>query len=72
MNVSEKYERLTKTERRVFRLLADCLTQKEIAKKLGVGMNTVKTHRKSIYKKIEIKNRGELIKFAKELESINR
>lgn len=50
-------ETLTQQEQRVLRLLAAGLTNPEIAQELVVSVNTVKTHVKSIYRKLDVNDR---------------
>lgn len=52
---------LTNKENEVLRLLADGLSYKMIADRLGVGYDTVHTHIKSIYKKLHVSSMGEAI-----------
>lgn len=51
-------------------LLAAGLTNKEIARKLGVSPNTVKTHLAKLYEKLGASRRTEAVKKAKELALI--
>ena len=50
--------------------MADDLSNQEIADKLFISLNTVKTHVKNIYLKLEADNRTKAIAKAKELEII--
>jgi len=59
---------LTPAEKRVFTLVLEGLSNQEIAEKLNVSVNTVKTHVARILKKNSVKNRRELI--LKSLKSI--
>lgn len=52
---------LTPAEKRVFTLVLEGLSNQEIAEKLNVSVNTVKTHVARILKKNSVKNRRELI-----------
>jgi DNA-binding NarL/FixJ family response regulator len=52
---------LTPREREVMVLLASGLKREEIADELGVGYETVKHHLKSIYRKLNVRNRVEAI-----------
>lgn len=53
-------ESLTASERRVCRLAADGLSNPQIAQTLFVARNTVETHLRSAYRKLDIKSREEL------------
>lgn len=55
---------VTRREKEVLELLADGLTNNEIAEKLFVSAATVDTHRKSLITKLGAKNTPELIKLA--------
>jgi DNA-binding NarL/FixJ family response regulator len=55
---------LTPKENAVLQLLAKGLLYKEMANDLDVNINTIKKHCKSIYKKLQVRNRTEAsIKF---------
>jgi LuxR family maltose regulon positive regulatory protein len=60
-------EELTERELEVLRLLPSRLSMREIASALFVTQNTVKTHTKSIYRKLDASNRAEAIARAREL-----
>jgi two-component system nitrate/nitrite response regulator NarL len=64
---------LTKREREVLIQIAEGLSNKEIASKLGVGVRTVETHRERIMRKLNIHSVAGLTKFAisKGLVSLN-
>ncbi|HSO27133.1 MAG TPA: response regulator transcription factor, partial [Anaerolineales bacterium] len=51
-------ERLTARELEVLALLAQGLTNKEIAKDLTISINTVKRHLKSIFEKLDVNTRS--------------
>lgn len=55
-------ERLSKREREVAALILDGLTNAEISRSLYVSEITVKKHVSSIYSKLAVKGRGQLIK----------
>ena len=57
---------ISKREFDVLRLLGQGLSNQEIADKLFVSMNTVKTHTSRIFEKLEVKNRTQAIIKAKE------
>ena len=63
----ELVEQLTDREYAVLRLLPTRLSNAEIAQELGVSLNTVKTHLKHIYRKLEASHRSGAIAVAEEL-----
>ena len=63
-------EGLSVREREVLRLLAGMLTTAEVASELYISVNTVKTHLKSIYRKLAANHRGEAVRRAKQLRLI--
>lgn len=52
---------VTKREKEVLRLIAEGLTNAEIAEKLFLSIATVNTHRKSLLEKFDAKNTAILI-----------
>ncbi len=58
---------LTTAELRVLPLLMTHLTLGEVAERLGVSHNTVKTQTKSIYRKLDVSSRSEAVQRAAEL-----
>ncbi len=58
---------LTSREMEVIHLMLDDKSSDEIAKALFVSKETIKTHRKNIFKKLEIQKLSELIKMAYEM-----
>lgn len=67
---SSEQDLLTNREIEIYRLLEMGYTNQQIAKKLFISENTVKTHRKSIYTKLEVNNRAKMIKKVKEMKLI--
>lgn len=61
---------LTPAEHCVFQLYIQKLTAKEIAEKLCLSINTIKTHTKHIFSKLEISSREELLLYINMLEEI--
>ena len=55
---------LTRREKEVLELIAECLTNNEIAQKLFISTTTVDTHRKNLLAKFEVKNTAMLIRAA--------
>jgi len=58
---------LSNRETEIFHLLAEGLSNKEIAAKLHIATETVKTHLQNIYKKLDAKGRVEALKAARAL-----
>jgi len=67
-NSSVQIEALSQQELRVLRLLAAGLSNADIAQELVVSNNTIKTHVKSIYRKMNVKSRDEAREIAHELK----
>ncbi len=63
-------EPLSGQEMRVLRLLVAGLSNAEIAQELVVSINTIKTHVKSIYRKLNVKSRDEAREAAQELKLV--
>lgn len=59
---------ITRREKEVLILIADGLTNTEIAQKLFISTSTVDTHRKNLLAKFEVKNTAMLIKTAAQLQ----
>jgi LuxR family maltose regulon positive regulatory protein len=60
-------EPLSQQELRVLRFLVAGLSNLDIARELVLSTNTIKTHVKSIYRKLNIKSREEAREVAREL-----
>jgi LuxR family maltose regulon positive regulatory protein len=63
-------EPLSEREREVLRLLSGMLTTAEIGTEMYISVNTVKTHLRSIYRKLSAAHRGEAVRRARELQLI--
>ncbi|WP_199925776.1 LuxR C-terminal-related transcriptional regulator [Paenibacillus bouchesdurhonensis] len=63
-------ESLTKREIEVLTAVAEGLSNKDIAERLGISETTVKTHTSNIYGKLGVKRRGQAVVRAKELNII--
>lgn len=57
-------EKLTPREREVLQLIAEGHTSREIARVLNLSIKTVQAHRTSLMQKLDLHDRGELIKYA--------
>jgi LuxR family transcriptional regulator, maltose regulon positive regulatory protein len=65
---SSLVEPLSERERDVLRLLGTELNGPEIARKLTVSLNTMRTHTKNIYSKLGVNNRRAAVRRAEELD----
>ena len=65
--IEELMEPLSKREIEVLHLMAAGLSNREIAEKLFISLNTVKTHAKNINGKMDVNNRTKAVARAKEL-----
>ena len=61
---------LSRREREVLRLIADGLSNQQIAEKLIISLNTVKTHVSHIFGKLDTTDRLQTVKRARELDLI--
>lgn len=55
---------LTKREKEIVKLVAEGLTNVQISKQLFISVDTVDTHRKNLYTKLNINNTAMLIRYA--------
>jgi LuxR family maltose regulon positive regulatory protein len=67
INISEG---ISSRELDTLKLIAEDLSNQEIADRLFISLNTVKTHLKNIYLKLEVDNRAKAVIKAKELRMI--
>ncbi len=65
---SELVEPLSKRELEVIRLIAEGLTNREIAGRLFLSINTVKVHTRNIYGKLGVNNRSQAVATARALQ----
>jgi LuxR family maltose regulon positive regulatory protein len=63
-------EQLSDRELSVLRLLASDLTQREIGGELYLSLNTVKSHTRSIFRKLGVSGREQAVARGRELELI--
>jgi LuxR family maltose regulon positive regulatory protein len=63
-------ERLSAREREVLAHAAEMLSTAEIATEMYLSVNTVKTHLRSIYRKLSATHRSEAVRRAQQLELI--
>ncbi|WP_421944559.1 response regulator transcription factor [Pedobacter sp.] len=65
----EKFN-LSKRELEVLNLMAEGLSNQEIAEKLFVSLNTIKTHNSKLFEKMEVKRRTQAVDIAKRIQII--
>ncbi len=61
---------ITRREKEVLELIADGMTNNEIAQKLFISTTTVDTHRKNLLTKFEAKNTASLVRIAVQMKMI--
>ena len=71
MNVNKQHYGLTRREKEVLCMMAEGLTQKEIANKLFVSRYTVNSHAQHIYEKMEARTSGHAVAKAFHARIIN-
>jgi two-component system response regulator NreC len=59
-----RYDGLTDREREILALIAEGLSNQEIAQKLFISIKTVQTHRTHIMEKLDLHNRAQLVRYA--------
>lgn len=67
----ENISTLSPAEKAVFDLYMEGLTGKEIAEKLYLSINTIKTHNKRIYEKLNVSSRNELMVYIRMMKEMN-
>jgi DNA-binding CsgD family transcriptional regulator len=65
-SISSVLETLTRQEGKVLKLVADGLTNQEIATQLNIAILTVKTHRQHIAHKADVRGASAIRKFVRE------
>jgi DNA-binding CsgD family transcriptional regulator len=60
-------EELTEKESELLRLLDTNLSRREISERLFVTLNTVKSHQRSLYRKLAVRSRAEAVRRAEQL-----
>ncbi|MGD2253136.1 MAG: response regulator transcription factor [Anaerolineales bacterium] len=64
LQAEAEQDKLTLREREVLQLIAEGYTSREIAGILSLSIKTVQSHRSSIMQKLDLHDRGDLIKYA--------
>jgi len=62
---------LSEKEKEVVNVISQGYTNKEAAKKLHISEPTVKTHLNHIFRKLEIRNRAQLVTYAIKNQDVN-
>lgn len=65
-----RYQMLTKREKEILKLIAEGYSNCEMSQKLYITEHSVKTHRKKIYKKLDINRTSELVRLSIAMELI--
>ncbi|HOC08241.1 MAG TPA: helix-turn-helix transcriptional regulator, partial [Bacillota bacterium] len=68
----ENIKTLSPSERAVFDLYAKGYTSRQAAEKLFISINTIKTHNKRIYMKLNVASRYELLLYISMLKEIGK
>ncbi len=68
----ESYERLSRREQQILRLIGEGRTNAEIAESLCLSINTVQNHRSHIMEKLDLHSRAELMKYAIKVGLVRR
>jgi ATP/maltotriose-dependent transcriptional regulator MalT len=59
--------KISKRELEVLQLMANGLSNQEIASRLFVSLNTIKTHSSNLFQKLEVKRRTQAIETGKKI-----
>jgi LuxR family maltose regulon positive regulatory protein len=70
-HVAPLLEPLSEREQAILRYLPTALSNREIAAELFVTTNTVKTHLRSIYRKLDVARRREAVERARDLRLLS-
>jgi len=62
--LQDSYELLTDREKEVLQLLAEGMTNKQVAVALSLGVSTIETHRLNLMQKLGLHNTAELVLYA--------
>lgn len=65
--LAPSWEPLTQGEARVLRYLPSNLSAREIAAELYLSLNTVKTHQRHLYRKLDVRSRSQAVDRARAL-----
>jgi DNA-binding NarL/FixJ family response regulator len=62
--MSDEPSRLSAREREIVQLLAEGMTNKEVAGHLNISVKTVETHRSHIMQKLSLNSLSDLVRYA--------
>lgn len=65
-----RFQSLTKREKEILKLIASGMSNKEVGDVLFLSLHTVHTHKRNIYKKLNVNKTSQLVRFAILLELI--
>jgi DNA-binding NarL/FixJ family response regulator len=71
VNVNQDLNLLTMREREILKYIAEGKINKEISTSLNISLETVKTHARNIYSKLNVKGRVEAVKIALDQNYMN-
>ena len=71
-NFVSNIQLLSAAERAVFDLYMEGYTAKEIAERLFLSINTIKTHNRRIYAKLNVSSRKELMVYVRMMEEVGQ
>ena len=60
----DPYETLTSRQREILQLIVEGCSTKEIAKKLGISVNTASVHRSNLMDRLDIHDLASLVRYA--------
>jgi DNA-binding NarL/FixJ family response regulator len=72
IKTSSAWDRLTRREREILKLIAEGYKNKEVADHLCISLKTVEKHRANLMKKLDLHNAAELTAFAMEKGLVDR
>jgi DNA-binding NarL/FixJ family response regulator len=61
---SDSYDSLTDREKQVLKLVAEGMSNKEVASALGISVKTAMCHREHVMSKLDLHNRTDMVRFA--------
>ena len=68
---TQRMPALSKREREIMDLLAQGLTGEDVAERLVLSSETVRSHLKNLYRKLEVNSREEAVRAASKLRSLS-